>query len=160
MVSRVWPRHGQRGRPLNSIVRSHANASRHDNHPRSAQISVPGSVRDHPGRSGIGGLGSVGAAVRSSRRSGIRDNGASVVSDAHIIHRANSERVETPFHTSAEMGSSLSGGRAGASLWVSGVALGGVTSNNAFERTARYRGPRLAAAQRWWPAAQLGRYAS
>jgi hypothetical protein len=31
-------------------------------------------------------------------------------------------------------------------------------SNNAFERTVRRRGPRLAAAQRWWPAAQLGRY--
>ena len=29
--------------------------------------------------------------------------------------------------------------------------------NNAFERTVRHRGPRLAAAQRWWPAAQLGR---
>jgi hypothetical protein len=30
-------------------------------------------------------------------------------------------------------------------------------SNNAFERTVEHRGPRLAAAQRWWPAAQLGR---
>jgi hypothetical protein len=29
--------------------------------------------------------------------------------------------------------------------------------NNAFERTARHRGPRLAAAQRWWPAAQRDR---
>jgi hypothetical protein len=33
-----------------------------------------------------------------------------------------------------------------------------VLSNNAFERTVGHRGPRLAAAQRWWPAAQLGRY--
>ena len=33
-------------------------------------------------------------------------------------------------------------------------------SNNAFERTVRHRGPRLAAAQSSWPAAQLGRYAS
>jgi hypothetical protein len=30
-------------------------------------------------------------------------------------------------------------------------------SNNAFERTGKHRVPRLAAAQRWWPAAQLGR---
>jgi hypothetical protein len=28
--------------------------------------------------------------------------------------------------------------------------------NNTFERTVGHRGPRLAAAQRWWPAAQLG----
>ncbi len=32
-----------------------------------------------------------------------------------------------------------------------------VRSNNAFERTVGYRGSRLAAAQRWCPAAQLGR---
>jgi hypothetical protein len=32
-----------------------------------------------------------------------------------------------------------------------------MTSNNAFERTLGHRGPRLAAAQRSWPAAQLGR---
>jgi hypothetical protein len=32
-----------------------------------------------------------------------------------------------------------------------------MTPNNAFERTVKHRGPRLAAAQRWWPAAQLGR---
>jgi hypothetical protein len=30
-------------------------------------------------------------------------------------------------------------------------------SNNAFERTVEQRGPRLAAAQRLWSAAQLGR---
>jgi hypothetical protein len=30
-------------------------------------------------------------------------------------------------------------------------------ANNAFERTVRHRGPRLAAAQRWRTAAQLGR---
>jgi hypothetical protein len=30
-------------------------------------------------------------------------------------------------------------------------------ANNAFERTVRHGGPRLAAAQRWWLAAQLGR---
>ena len=30
-------------------------------------------------------------------------------------------------------------------------------SNTTFERTVKYGGPRLAAAQRWWPAAQLGR---
>jgi hypothetical protein len=32
-----------------------------------------------------------------------------------------------------------------------------MTPNNAFERTVGLRGPRLAAAQRWRPAAQLGR---
>ena len=32
-----------------------------------------------------------------------------------------------------------------------------VPSNNALERTGEHRGPRLAAARRWWPAAQLGR---
>ena len=31
-------------------------------------------------------------------------------------------------------------------------------ANNAFERTGRHGGPRLAAAQRWWLATQLGRY--
>jgi hypothetical protein len=31
-------------------------------------------------------------------------------------------------------------------------------SNNAFERTVGHRGPRLAAAQATWPAAQLGRW--
>jgi hypothetical protein len=30
-------------------------------------------------------------------------------------------------------------------------------SNNAFERTVKHRGPRLAAARRLWSAAQLGR---
>jgi hypothetical protein len=30
-------------------------------------------------------------------------------------------------------------------------------SNNAFERSVEHRGPRLAAAKRLWPAAQLGR---
>jgi hypothetical protein len=29
--------------------------------------------------------------------------------------------------------------------------------NNAFDRTVKHRGPRQAAALRWWPAAQLGR---
>jgi hypothetical protein len=33
----------------------------------------------------------------------------------------------------------------------------GWTPNNAFERTVRQRGPRLAAAQPSWPAAQLNR---
>jgi hypothetical protein len=28
-----------------------------------------------------------------------------------------------------------------------------MTPNNAFERTVEHRGPRLAAAQRWWSAA-------
>jgi hypothetical protein len=32
-----------------------------------------------------------------------------------------------------------------------------VRSNNAFERTEKYRGPRLAAARSSWLAAQLGR---
>ena len=32
-----------------------------------------------------------------------------------------------------------------------------VLSNNAFEPTVEHRGPRLAAAQPSWPAAQLGR---
>jgi hypothetical protein len=31
-------------------------------------------------------------------------------------------------------------------------------SNRSLERTVRHRGPRLAAAQRRWPAAQLGRW--
>jgi len=35
-----------------------------------------------------------------------------------------------------------------------------MTANNAFERTVRRGGPRLAAAWATWPAAQLGRYAS
>jgi len=30
-------------------------------------------------------------------------------------------------------------------------------SNNSFERSVGQGGPRLAAAQRWWPAAQLDR---
>jgi hypothetical protein len=32
-----------------------------------------------------------------------------------------------------------------------------MTANNAFERTVKQRGPRLAAARSSWPAAQLGR---
>jgi hypothetical protein len=32
-----------------------------------------------------------------------------------------------------------------------------VLPNNAFERTVRHGGPRLAAARSLWPAAQLGR---
>ncbi len=35
--------------------------------------------------------------------------------------------------------------------------MGQVRSNNAFERTVRHRGPRLAAAQPSWSAAQRGR---
>jgi hypothetical protein len=31
------------------------------------------------------------------------------------------------------------------------------TANNAFERTLSQGGPLLVSAQRWWPAAQLGR---
>jgi hypothetical protein len=34
---------------------------------------------------------------------------------------------------------------------------GVMTSNNAFERTVKHRGPRLAAARASWSAAQLGR---
>jgi hypothetical protein len=37
------------------------------------------------------------------------------------------------------------------------MSIGSLRSNNAFEQTVRYRGPRLAAAQQRWPAAQLGR---
>jgi hypothetical protein len=33
-------------------------------------------------------------------------------------------------------------------------------ANNAFERAVGHRGPRLAAAEATWPAAQLGRYAA
>jgi hypothetical protein len=35
-----------------------------------------------------------------------------------------------------------------------------MTSNNAFERAVGCCGPRLAAAEPSWPAAQLGRYAA
>ena len=40
---------------------------------------------------------------------------------------------------------------------VSPAGLRGMLPNMSFERTVKHRGPRLAAAQRRWPAAQLGR---
>src|SRR5579859_719810 len=41
--------------------------------------------------------------------------------------------------------------------YTEGLAETSSLSNNALERTVRHRGPRLAAARSWWPAAQLGR---
>jgi hypothetical protein len=37
------------------------------------------------------------------------------------------------------------------------VASAIMTPDKSFERTVKHRGPRLAAARRWWPAAQLDR---
>ena len=60
----------------------------------------------------------------------------------------------------AEPFTPVRGARAGAFLSSISRGLEMVLPNNAFERTVKHRGPRLAAAQRWWPAAQLGRYTS
>ena len=54
-------------------------------------------------------------------------------------------------------------GGLGHSSWQKGLefgARGTMMANNAFERTVEHRGPRLAAAQRWWPVDQLGRLAA
>ena len=167
MVGRVWPRHSHRGRPLNSVVRTHANTSYH-----------PGDTRRSRCRNRCGGHLRVCAAVRFCL--GAARARASAV-DAHTVGEL-SVRVcfadtgrSTWFCASAIISLTLDRRSVGLCpclrdhlLHCVGLVCTGVCayrgemrtcmrSNNAFERTVRHRGPRLAAARSSWLAAQLGR---
>ncbi len=162
MVGRVCPRHGYRGRPLNSAVRRHLDAP-------SQQIPLARCSSSY-GRGHIARILHLGAVVsRSSakRSSSVSDGVAScrlsgcfggsryvVVSverncpikplGVRSLHRHCFRRLGISHHQQL--------------VWPRfPLKEAQMTSNNALERTVGHRGPRLAAARSPWPAAQLGR---
>jgi hypothetical protein len=164
-VGRVWPRHSGGGRPLNSVVRTQPNGigAEHQKPYTSPNLGVGrGCVGHIRGRRCIAGV--VPRRTRSlvSReidrrrlakcmgRLGGNTRGSSVASDCASFHEPRRSLV---------LGASSI--RRGINCPSRGVGVATIVawqrSNNAFERTVGHRGPRLAAAQSSWPAAQLGR---
>jgi hypothetical protein len=162
MVGRVWPRHGHRGRPLNSVVRRHLDAA-------SQQISLAHCAGGR-GRRHISRLLHLGAMVDRcpNERGSIGGGGAAsrwlpgcFSGSRHVVVSvAWNRRIESLGFWSMQRDRS----------WRLGISYHQqfvrprvprkerqMTSNNTFERTVRHGGPRLAAALSSWPAAQLGR---
>lgn len=128
-IARSPMRNGGRGRPLNSIV---------------IRLSEDAMKQ-------FGFVSQYTATIPCTRRSGTR------VASLHRQGLAGGEASRSVGPAASVRGTVVrivprAWGRARAS-----VAHGSRTYNNASQRAVRHRGPRLAAAQASWPAAELGR---
>jgi hypothetical protein len=141
-VGRVWPRHEQRGRPLNAIVRDHHVGAFHS----AGQASILGDI--HLQRScWIACLRTdrvLGRRVQDRPSFQFRGNWFLRV----LVSRCGLMGCIRVWTRPREISEFISTPMEGAGM---------VISNNALERTVTYRGPRLIAAQSAWPAAQRDR---
>ena len=136
----------QRGRPLNSVVRLHEN---HRGSFLRASFGVGDRSQLYAGRRLMHHVNSGGVARASFGARWARGSRSHLnfVPGPRVALRSSRDFPLSQVVPVAKSYANIGKNR----------GLRHMQSNKAFERTVRHGGPRLAAAQRWWPAAQLAR---